>query len=447
MWCQKAHGNGKGQQHPRHHEIIMTGYREQEAHQYAGPRVDLTIQSIHGILGVGTAAIQPMDFTAAVSFKGSARNMQVSSFTMCGRTGNLVIESNPLEVDSSPAMASQQQHDDQTTHSSLPLMAMFNDPKESRRSLQSCSMSTSSSSSSQRPHLKLKLSGTKNPHVPQRSLTTVNRSSLIHQSPSQEEEANGDGSTDGSRGASIYWEAENDVMPDIVELHIVLCRNHSTNAISTTGSHGNMDTEDDSICEEGIAHLLFYGNPSEYGLTTMDLRIKKKPQPQHVTSSPAAAAAATSDLVSNPSSPGLVSFLEDAYIRVQVDVRKLDSSKGSTDDLLLSERYEDEKKMRHIVSKLKEHEEMAALRAKVNRMGLEGAAAAGGEDKKNHSKFPNRFLCSSGLDFGDTVRVLMDAFTKCDGKRRKKASKSLIPIIRTNSTMESTIETRDSLLI
>ena len=399
----------------------MTGNRREDgSHSTAGSRVELTIQSIHGVVGVGTAANQPMDFTAAVSFKGSARNMQVSSFTMCGRTGNLVIESNPLEVDSTTA------GEDFTPHRSLPLMATFSDPKEARhRSVQSCSMSTSSSSSSQRPHLKLKISGSKNRHVPQRSLTTVNRSSVVQQSPSQD---GGDGSTDGSRGVSIYWEAENDVMPDIVELHIVVCKNNT-----------NSDTEEDAICEEGIAHLLFYGSQSELGLTTMDLRIKKR-QPQHVS------ATTTADLALHPSSSGSVSFLEDAYIRVQVDVTALDSTKQASDDLALSDRYEDEIKMRHIVSKLQEHEEMAALRAKVNRMGLDGAAAAEANEH-NDSKFHRRFLCSSGLDFGDTVRVLMDAFTKCDGKRRKKASKSLIPIIRTSSTMESTIETRDSLLI
>lgn len=421
----------------------MTGSNrlEKAHHHEVGSRVELTIQSIHGIVGVGTAVHQPMDFAATVSFKGSARNMQVSSFTMCGRTGNLVIESNPLEIDSSQ----EEQDDDSLTkpQASLPLVAKFNDPKDARRSLPSCSMSTSSSSSSShRPHLKLKLSGNKNRRVPQRSLTTVNRSSLIQQSPSQD---GGDGSTtDDSRGASIYWDAENDVMPEIVELHIVLCRNNFPTS-------SNTDTEEDAICEEGIAHLLFYGTQSELGLTTMYLRIKKKQQqPQHAFSSPVT----THDLALYPSSSSssstgsLVSFLEDAYIRVQVDVTKLDSTGQSPDDLVLSERYEEDKKMRTIVSQLQEHEEMAALRAKVNRMGMEGAAeGGGGGDDPRDNRNPRRFLCSSGLDFGDTVRVLMDAFTKCDGKRRKKGSKSLIPIIRTKSTMESTIETRDSLLI
>lgn len=371
-----------------------------------GSKVDLTLQSIHGIV----SDKDPRDVMAAVSFTGSASSMQVSSFTMCGHTGNLVIESNSLELDpdSSTGNDCDDARNSQPSNSKFLSFATFNDPMEGRRSLPSCAMSTDSNASSYRPHLQLKLSGPK-PNAPKRSLATANKASAIQQNQSLSEDASVL-SNDCSRGGSIHWEAECDAMPDIVELHVVL-RN-----------------EDRSICQEGVAHLIFYGgNQREMGTTTMDLRIKNK-RPL------------TPESTSNTPEDSSFSFAEDAFIRVVVDVSSSDRPAPSPEEIRLSDHF-DEQKIGNIMFKLKEHEEMAAARAMNIKLGLQNQD----EPPKNT---PRRMFCNSGLDFGETFRTIIDAFTRCEGRRGKQSdTKSFMPILRTSSTMDSTIATRESLLI
>jgi len=372
----------------------MTGNRVKTQ----GSNVDLTLQSIHGI----NSKMNPYDVTAAVSFTGSASNMQVSSFTMCGRTGNLLVESNVLEVAKEEG-ANDASNEVVRKSSEVSLFATFNDPIKGRRSLPSSGTSTSSNSSS-RPHLKLKLSES-NPNVPKGTLSNINRTSAIKQNPSLVEEGHSIKSSDGSRGPSIQWEGGGEAMPDIVELHI------------------SMRTSEHTLCHEGIAHLVFYGSKRELGVTTMDLRIKQK-QPLHPDS---------------PSDPNniFISFAEDAYIRVQVEITPDDHPAPAPEEIILSDHF-DEQKIGSIMTKLNEHEEMAAARAKAHKMTFEKHDELG----KNVSR---RIFCN-GLDFGETFRAVVDVFTKCEGKKRRRNNrKGFFPVLRATSTMESTIETRDSM--
>lgn len=61
------------------------------------PRVEVKVQSLSGILAAcGDSSDNEKWLTATVAFSGSAHNMQVGSSTLCGETGLLVVESEPV---------------------------------------------------------------------------------------------------------------------------------------------------------------------------------------------------------------------------------------------------------------------------------------------------------------------------------------------------------------
>jgi hypothetical protein len=116
--------------------------------------IELTLQSVHGIVWNPSrkyADRERLSMKACVSFSGSAPNMQVSSFNMCPRTGNLVVVSNDLGISAEHETLSSK------------LSATFEDSLEglrSRRRLGSChsaSGTSTSSNSSYRPHLQFQL--------------------------------------------------------------------------------------------------------------------------------------------------------------------------------------------------------------------------------------------------------------------------------------------------
>lgn len=226
---------------------MVAGTSDSDRVSTKGRKVELTLQSIQGIQCKvqGTVSSIP-EMTAAVSFAGSAANMQVSSFTMCSRTGNLVVESQAVGVTAAALCADCE--DTTSSHISstnlYPLVATFHDPRRSDPvpSNDVSVLPVSHAAPSQRPHLQLSLSDI-NPQVPKRSLTKVNRDARAVSELAQSPDMDGQSllSTDVSRGASLHWEAEG-AMPDIVEVHILL-RN-----------------EDCTICIEGIAHLMLFGS-------------------------------------------------------------------------------------------------------------------------------------------------------------------------------------------
>jgi hypothetical protein len=186
---------------------------------------------------------------------------------------------------------------------------------------------------------------------------------------------------------------------DIVELHITL-RNR-----------------DYSICTEGKARIIFDEDGRKLGTKTMDLAIEKNRQ--------------------GSSHPHL-GFSHDAYIRVRLDVSTTDNPSLSPGEIRLSEHF-DQKAMDGLLVKLKEHEEIADARAKVDKLKFP-------QEEKGS---PRRFFCNGGLDFVDTLRGVVDALTRCDREPTKgrKARGGFMQIIRSNSTMDSTIETRESMML
>ena len=70
-----------------------------------GPRIEVTVQSLHGIVSnksrdeLGQTNATVPHVTATIAFSGSASDMQVGSSTLCGTTGQLVIESKAAIID------------------------------------------------------------------------------------------------------------------------------------------------------------------------------------------------------------------------------------------------------------------------------------------------------------------------------------------------------------
>lgn len=349
------------------------------------PKIEVTLESIQGI----TAEISSLDFgdvTASVAFAGSAPSMKVSSFTMCSRTGKLVVESNFLQEmvnlhhsrsdgGSSVPIPSDDGNSNPPGDRKQHFRATFNDPMEGRRSFSSSSLVSSSSttSSSSRPHLQLRLS----PDI------------IASQS-----ECDSERSTRTANGPLI---GDKDTSLDIVELKITL-RN-----------------PDYSICTEGTAHIFLGREKRKLGSTTMDLPIHQCLQ-EHA-------------------SPFL-GFSDNASIRLQLKVTSAHQPSASPGEITLSDNL-NEKEIEGLMNRLKEHEERAETKAK----------ASTPKDTPDQ-RSSRRVFCSSGLDLAETVKGIVDVLTRCDRRPQKsRKSRGFFPILRSNSTMDSTIETRDSLII
>jgi hypothetical protein len=197
-------------------------------------------------------------------------------------------------------------------------------------------------------------------------------------------------------------------MPEIVELHVAL------------------RSEDNVICQEGIAHLVFFGNhDDESGLTTMDLRIKKK-TPTNPN--------APSDLSEQP----LLFFEEDSYVRVQVEIVSEHDGKQKYvfEDMPVGLESFNQQKIGGIMEQLREHEEMAVARAKAVKLNF---------DKEETEK---PFFCNSGGEFKQSIRAFFEAFRRCNSGRPRAekhfGNEGILPV---SSTMDSTIVTRESLNI
>lgn len=271
------------------------------------PVVEITLQCLGGI-----HCLQRSSVTAQVSFSGSAKDMQVGSSMLCGRTGQLVVESQPSLVG----------YDEQ---------GIVHWTRTSKRK------------PAAQPHLTIRLPPNQDPRV-NISLSKVNRDSRLvvkkdyetddddcdlNAVPSLQDESEDSDSTrsneaptkdrvggaaentpdDGTvRGGSIIWSASGACMPEIVELHVTLL---------AEGEGSNDDDEFDSSSattrilssqQQGIAHLVLYGN--DYGTFVLDLPVKKQYMPSS-TKPP-----------SPPPSPlsSVVWMDSDAFIRVQVAV-------------------------------------------------------------------------------------------------------------------------------
>lgn len=90
-------------------------------------RVNVTVQALHGIQ-VSKGILNAQDITAAIAFTSSAKDMEVSSSTLCSTSGRLMVESLPLrsiECDAgSPISASWFEQEDLSAKKDLPHLTL-----------------------------------------------------------------------------------------------------------------------------------------------------------------------------------------------------------------------------------------------------------------------------------------------------------------------------------
>jgi hypothetical protein len=374
------------------------------------PEVELTLKSLHGIAWKSDEGVapkgdsEPPNVTATVAFTGSASNMQVSSSTMCSRTGNLVIESLSMNPDDAR----------QTSGAEIcyPLVATFHDAVEGNNSALPTPVSASIVDSSLRPDLTLRLPS-RDPNLPAMPLAEVNRNSRVVPSSQSwvESEANESkmpGATKESWRQSVLWSPTGTSMPEIIELNVTL------------------RSEDNTVYQEGIAHLLFF-QQGESGITTLDLPVKKK--------------------VGHAQS--MVTLQPDAYIRVQIAIIKsadeaptlTPTSTTTSTSSEWSQEMEEEQKLSGNMDQWKEHEVMAAARATTAKLEFHEQAV---ETPKKRLAPP--MMCAA-FDVRNTMQAFGDAFRKCDAPEACNNGFERYGVKCSNSTMGSTIATRESLEI
>lgn len=375
--------------------------------------IELTLQSVHGVLWNKPDSEYASEenlisrVKACVAFSGSAPNMKVSSFTMCPRTGNLVVESNGLECDRSNT----------SSESASMMSAKFDDPLETKQARRRLSSSQSASSgttnSTYRPHLQFEMS---RDEMKTTSKTTV--SDRYHEKTSSSSSTSGE---DGS-----------------IQLHVMLRSD---------------DLDANSICVEGVATLKV---PEKFETlpVTLDLPITPKPTPSTNEES------STGSMIEQQQHrySDSVRFDSSASIRVVLclaphqpqDGLSQDPSSSKT-ELVLSENL-DEIQLGGMMKKMHEKEEIEDARiraAKLLNMGhhrhQENAAE---HQRQQQQQRRNWFLCNGSSEFGNSFQTFFDILKGCGGHRRNLKSK-LDPDqdLFLASTMASTIDTRDSLEI
>jgi hypothetical protein len=190
------------------------------------------------------------------------------------------------------------------------------------------------------------------------------------------------------------------------------------------------------IYHEGVAHLIV-GEKVDLLPLTMNLPISARSHPY-----PAPPADATER----------VAFDDSAFVSVLLSTARDKYKSGSMDaascpqpELVLSENI-DEKELGGLMKMMHEREEMDEARFRAVRLNFRGLDKS---DERNRKTRQWMLLCNGASDFKQSFQVFLDVIRGCDGKRMWKKTKCLDPEheIFLNTTMASTIDTRDSLEI
>jgi hypothetical protein len=272
------------------------------------------------------------------------------------------------------------------------LLATFEDPLEGKRSRRrlgsshSGSTSSSSSASSYRPHLKFLLE-------------------------------------DGGKEQGSISPDEAKQSDRTIHLHVTIRSVDATN----------------DIYLEGIAHLIV-GQKFDLLPQTLQLPIAMKTNP---SSTPP-----LSDRTSR------ISFDDSAYVSVVLKSSRDKYQSGSMDaatlpepELVLSENI-DEKELGGMMKIMHEREEMDEARFRAVRLKFRGLDK-GDDERRNRKSRQWMFLCTGPNELKQSFQVFLDMLRGCDGKGMMRKTKCLDPDqeIFLNTTMASTIDTRDSLEI
>jgi hypothetical protein len=359
--------------------------------------IELTLQSVHGIIWnpekYGEDENIFSKIKACVSFSGSAPNMQVSSFTMCPKSGNLVVDSNVLELNEAEDLQTS------TESKNITMCAKFDDPFEAKQAKRRLSSSNSASSatsgSSYRPHLQFGLPEDK--HLEMKHADKYDCKGV----DSQDE------------ATSIY-------------LHITLRAD---------------DPGASSICHEGVARLdvpaKFENLPTAFDLPIIQTSVL------------------CSETTEEQSS--MIHFSDSAYIRILLSSgpdrqeRIANDPSISQSDLIFSENL-DEIQLGGMVKLMHEKDEVEDARQRAGKLLIN---SRNNDYEKNHNNGePKRrnwvFFCNGPNDFNHSFQTFFDLVRGCDGPKKVWTNTRCMDPdqdLFLSTTMASTIDTRDSLEI
>jgi hypothetical protein len=359
-----------------------------------GPNsIELTLQSVQGIVwnpdkyasGENVAS----RIRACVAFSGSEPNMKVSSFTMCPRSGNLVVESNGLECD-----------EDNASKSGTMMCAKFEDPLEAKQARLRLSSSQSASSgtsySTYRPHLQFEMSKI---------------SSTIENEDDYQEPMLASSYRDGS-----------------IELHVTL---------RSDEPYAN------NICVEGVANLHI---PTKFETlpVTLDLPITPTMPTANEESSTGSMAEHCHDMIRFDNNKATIRVLLCLAPHRPRDGLSKDPSSSKT-ELVLSDNL-DEIQLGGMMRQMHEKEEIEDARIRAAKLlNTRHRPETAAEHQRQRRYW---VLCNGTSEFGLSFQTFFDILKGCSGHRRNLKSK-MDPDqdLFLASTMASTIDTRDSLEI
>jgi hypothetical protein len=390
-----------------------------------GPRIEVTVQSLHGITsnklrdenGQTNAAVPHV--TATIAFSGSASDMQVGSSTLCGTTGQLVIESKAAVID--PAA--------QQTNNLCGLTTEWRDERPS---------------SSCRPHLTVALQEC-DPKAYKIPLPSINRDSRVVKEVKDQDHYDTDSTVSvstidsprhlqsdsstvsistidsprqpPSRGSSTFWSnAGAAALPEIVELFVTL---KTDDANSTDGQ----------VCQ-GIAHLVVFGHEDDLGTFSMELPVKK---------------ASHSELSTSNEQPDIFLTTE-ARLRIEVKVfpsednndhKIASSSSESNEDIVYTRSLLDEQ-MKKLQEKVKRNEDLTLEHVQTQKNAIDLNLPM--EDDYDEEYTDGRSVFCNGLWSWDRLWQTFSA-----GVRHCDEGTAAVIAISGDSSDCSTIATRYSL--
>lgn len=358
-------------------------------------QVEAFLQGITGLKLTGDRAsdeLLPL-ITATVSFGGSAQQMKVGSSTICGTTGRLVVESNPVKVDTST------NKEDGTTW----LLADWKE-KMTYQKL---------------PHVTLTLP-VKDPSLPKDTLEKTNRDSLVlkedDDGASQLTSTSSSSPVAVERGQSAVWSNSGEALPEIIELFV------------------RLKIEGQLLPQQiGLAYLVLFGHEQDQGTFTIELPVKEP-----LTKSSTSTSTLTDALP--------VQFTERTRLSVKLRVRrnmklKTNSIQPSlstvstestefTDESIRMSRSILEREVGPLLQKIKrgEREALDFRRAQKRAIDIEIHPA----------EHQSPYFCSSSWNWSRFLHALSQAVRQCD-------TGSTAAAFDDGASIDSSILTRESL--
>ncbi|CAJ1954298.1 unnamed protein product [Cylindrotheca closterium] len=206
---------------------------------------------------------------------------------------------------------------------------------------------------------------------------------------------------------SLEWERHSSNRPDVVDINV------------------SLQSEENEIVAEGVAHLVLYGMQSESTVTTLNLRLKEK-NILNLTIPEGSA-------VSTGSEKSSISFGRNAFVRVQLStiadqVERLDMSISSRTSSMQTGKVH----IGNLKERMKEPDLLKRAREQATKDVNPSMAPGVIEEAPRFG-----FFCGGG----NLTQTLYHAF----GFERDSSNKA--NNLRSNMTFDSTIITRESLLI